>query len=443
MASYRANPRAGSGMSRREALRRLGAAGAALGASAWLAACGGGDDKESKATPAPAGGGATQAAGQATSAATQAAAAPTGRPISIGMMIPLSGVYAGLGNDMRDAFQLYLDEKKGGLGGRPVQLIVEDTEANPEVGLRKAQKLIRQDRVALATGIVSSAVALGVRDLFHEEQVPLAVSNAGANDLTRGRKSPYIFRTAFSNWQTCFCAGQWFYENVAKDGVFCIAPNYAAGKEDIAAFRESFEKAGGKVVGEVFPPFATTQDYQPFLTQIKNANAKAVFAFFSGGEAITFVKQYKEFGLKDSIPLVGPGFLTELDVLNAQGDAALGIRTTLHYSQQLENAANKSFVEAFKKKTSRPSTTFAVQSWDAAQLIDRALAATKGDSDAKALIKAMETIGEIDSPRGKWKMDEKTHNPIQNFYLREVKRVGADLDNAILKDLGPFPDPGA
>ena len=425
--------------SRRAFLRRAGLTGA-FGVGAWLAACGGGDDdKESKATQAPA---ATGAAGAATAASsTQVAAAPTGRPLVLGMMVPLSGVYAALGQDMRDAFQLYLDEHQGGIGGRPVQLIVEDTEANPEVGLRKAQKLVRQDKVAMVTGIVSSAVALGVRDFFHEEQIPLIVSNAGANDVTRKQKSPYIFRSAFSNWQTTFSAGQWFYDTVAKDGTFVIAPNYAAGKEDIAAFRESYEKAGGKVVGEVFPPFGTTQDYQPFLSQIKNSGAKAVFAFFAGGEAVLFVKQYKEFGLSN-LPLVGPGFLTELDALPAQGDAALGIRTSLHYTPQLDNAMNKAFVAAYKKKTNRQPTVYAVQSYDAAQLIELALKATKGDSDPKAVTKALEGVGEIDSPRGTWKMDPNTHNPIQAFYLREVRRLDGELANVPIKDLGTFADPG-
>jgi branched-chain amino acid transport system substrate-binding protein len=426
------------GISRRRLLRGLGLAGAGIGLGGLLSACGGGDDdtEQTSATQAPAGGAASPAAGPSTPAA------PTGRPLSIGMMVPLSGVYAALGNDMRDAFQAYLDENRGGLGGRPVSLVVEDTEANPEVGLRKAQKLLRQDRVPIVTGIVSSAVALGVRDLFHEEEIPLVVSNAGANDITRKAKSPYIFRSAFSNWQTCFSAGQWFYDNVAKDGVYCIAPNYAAGKEDIAAFREAFEKAGGKVIDEVFPPFGTTQDYQPFLSQIRNAGAKAVFAFFAGGEAITFVKQYRDFGLKDSIPLVGPGFLTELDALPAQGDAALGIRTSLHYTPQLDNPANKAFLAAYRKKANRTPTVYAMQSWDAAFLIDLALKATKGETDAKALTKAMEEVGTIDSPRGKWQMDPKTHNPIQTFYMREVKREGAELANVPIKDLGQFADPG-
>jgi len=357
------------------------------------------------------------------------------------MMVPLSGVYADLGRDMRDAFQLYVEQQRGGLGGRPVQLTVEDTEANPEVGLRKAQKLVRQDRVQVVTGIVSSAVALGVRDFFHEEEVPLIVSNAGANDITRKSRSPYIFRSAFSNWQTTYSAGQWFYDTVAKDGVFCIAPNYAAGKEDIAAFREAYEKAGGKVTGEVFPPFGTTQDYQPFLSQIRNAGAKAVFAFFAGGEAVLFVRQYKEFGLSN-LPLVGPGFLTELDALPAQGDAALGIRTSLHYSPQLDNARNKEFVQAYRQKTSRWPTVYAVQSYDAAKMLDLALTATKGDSEPKGLAKALEGVGEIDSPRGKWRLDPTTHNPVQTFYLREVKREGNELINAPIKDLGIFADPG-
>ena len=410
--------------SRRTFLRRMGLAGAAVAAGGLLPACG--DDE-----PATGGAGGGDRPSQA------------GQPLSIGFMIPIFGVFAALAKDMQEGMQLYLEERGGQIAGRPVTLIVEDTEANPEVGVRKAQKLLRQDRVPLAMGIVSSAVALGVRDLFHEEEVPLIVSNAGANDITRKAKSPFIFRTSFSNWQCNYSGGQWFYDNVAKDGVFVIAPDYAAGKEHIAGFREAFEKAGGKIIGEVYPPFGRTQDYQPFISQIRASGARAVWAFFAGAEAVSFVRQYREFGLKDQIPLLGSGFLTDDGVLPAQGDAALGLRTSLHYTPLLDNPANKKFVESYRRRFNRMPTVYAAQQYDSGTLLELALKQTNGNTDARAVTEAMANVGEIDSPRGRWKMDPNTHNPVQTFWMREVRNTPeAGLANVPIRELGVFPDPG-
>lgn len=401
----------------------LGAGAAGMGG--LLAACGGGSDDTAQSSPAASGKQASRA------------------PIAVGLLLPLSGVYAALGKDMREAFELYIQEHNNALGGRTVNLVVEDEESSPEVGIRKAQKLIRQDKVTAVTGIVSSAVALAVRDLFHESEIPLVVSIAGANDLTRKAKSPFIFRTAFTNWQPTYAIGGWVYHNVSKDGVYTIAPDYAAGREFIGGFREAFEKAGGKIMGEAFPPFGTTQDYQPYLSTIRSAGAKMVFAFFGGGEAVAFVKQYQEFGLKSSIPLVGMGSLTDEGVLPAQGDAALGIRTTLNYTPLLDNPANQAFVAAFRKKYNRTPTMFAMHSWDAAGLLDAALLKLGGEAgDTRALAKAMESIDTITSPRGSFKLDPATHNPIQTFYVREVRKLEGGSGNVVVHDLGVLADPG-
>lgn len=412
----RANPAA---MTRRRFLQRVGM----LGGAGLLAGCGAGGQP----------GEANAGAGDRTS----------GDGLKIGLLVPGSGVYSSLGQDMRDGFRLYLDQHDGTLGGRPIELIVEDSEANPEVGLRKAHKLLEEDGVAMVTGLVSSAVALGVRDLFHESQVPLIVSNAGANDITRAARSPYIFRTSFSNWQSTFSLGQWAYDHVAQHDVYVTAPDYAAGAEMIAGFTESFVAAGGSVVTGALPPFGTTQDYQPFISDIANSGAQAVMAFFAGGEAIAFVQQYQAFGLKDSTPLIGPGFLTDEGVLEAQRDAALGVRTSLHYTPLLDNATNRAFVDAYRDAFGGSPTVYVVQSYDAAQLIDRALGQTGGEADdVDGLVEAMAGVGRLDSPRGPFTIDPDTHNPVQAFYLREVQETGDGLGNVVVEDLGEFADPG-
>jgi branched-chain amino acid transport system substrate-binding protein len=399
-------------ISRRQLLKRAGILGAAVGTPGLLSACGvfGGDDD---------GGGGTDEA------------------LKIGLLVPTSGVYAALGEDMRNGFDLYLDNNNGRLGGRRVELVVEDEGETPEGALRKAQKLVRQDRVTLVTGIVSSAAALSMRDLFDEEQIPLIISNAGANDLTGAARSPYVFRTSFANSQVSLPLGGWVYDNITQSNAFVTAPDYAAGAEATGGFRETFEAAGGSIVGESFPPFGTTDDYQPFLSDIERSGAEVVFAFYAGGEAITFVTQYEQFGLKDSIPLVGSGFLTDEGVLPAQKDAALGIQTSLHYTPRLDNPTNEEFSSAYQEAFDEPPTVYAVQQYDAAQVVDRAIRELDGDTgDVAALIEALANVGTIDSPRGEFEMDPETHNPIQPMYLREVQEVGGVLVNEPVENLG-------
>ncbi|WP_028927425.1 ABC transporter substrate-binding protein [Pseudonocardia acaciae] len=221
--------------------------------------------------------------------------------------------------------------------------------------------------------------------------------------------------------------------------MYAIAPDYAAGSEVIAGFTKAFEAGGGKVVGQAKPAFGKTADYQPFLAGIQNSGAKATFCFFSGSEAITFVRQYAQFGLARSIPLYASGFLTEGNVLPQQGDAALGVQNTLHYSDRLDNPANKAFVAAYSEKYGEPPSCFSVQAWDAANVLNRALRTATGLS-GDAIAAALGGVGTIeDSPRGPWTFDGQT--PRQTIYLRRVDRVGNTLVNAVVRDLGQQSQP--
>ncbi|MFD0854532.1 ABC transporter substrate-binding protein, partial [Actinomadura adrarensis] len=219
----------------------------------------------------------------------------------------------------------------------------------------------------------------------------------------------------------------------AEGGVYLIAADYAAGREMVAGFRKTFEAAGGKVAGEKYTPFGKTQDYQPYLSAIRSSGAKAVYAFYAGAEAVSFVKQYKQFGLSDGIDLYGTGFLTEGDVLKAQGDAAAGTKTSLHYSAELDTPRNKEFVAAYSKAFNEPPTVYAVQAYDAAAVLDKALATTKGVGGAE-LAKALGGVGPIDSPRGQWTFDA-AHDPQQKYYLREVRSSGGGMVNAVVSEL--------
>jgi branched-chain amino acid transport system substrate-binding protein len=362
-----------------------------------------------------------------------------GGTAKVGLVVPQSGVYAALGADMQRGWDLWLERNGGKFGDYTVETITADEGETPQTGVPAVQKVLQSDGVDVVVGLVNSATALGVGDLLTESKKLLVVTNAGAEDVTLEARTPYIWRTSFTNGQIAAAMGAHLAASGFSEGVYAIAPDYAAGTEVISAFTRAFEAGGGTVVGQATPPFGKTSDYQPFLTGIQQSGAKAAFCFFSGSEAITFVRQYAQFGLASTIPLYGSGFLTEGNVLAQQGDAALGVQTTLHYTDQLDNPANAAFVEAYTATHGEAPSCFSAQSWDAANVLNRALAsATSLDGDALAA--ALGDIGTIeDSPRGPWTFDGQT--PRQNIYLRRVEKVGDRLVNAVAQDLGPQSQP--
>ncbi len=375
----------------------------------------------SAASATTAAAGATTAASVTTAAATDTTVVATagGAPLKIGAVLPFSGVYTQLGTEIIDGMNLYFDSIGGVVAGRKVQILKEDEENDPQASVRKSRKLIESDKVDLLTGLVSSAVALAVREVADQSKTILIVSNAGAKDLTGAKFSKYIFRTSFTNGQVVYPLGEWAYKNVGKK-IFLIAPDYAAGNEYIEAFKASFTKAGGTVAGEQKPAFGKTTDYAPYLTQIQQAKPEAVFAFFSGTEAVNFVKQYDQFGLKKDIPLIGAGFMIEEDTLPAQGASAIGARTALHYAYTLDTPENKKFVADFQAKFKRNPSVFVLQGYDTARFIDEGLKAVGGNTTNKDnLIKAFESL-KFTSPRGPLEIDPANHGLTQNIYLRET-----------------------
>ncbi|HET6365760.1 MAG TPA: ABC transporter substrate-binding protein [Pseudomonadales bacterium] len=365
-----------------------------------------------------------------------------GAPIKIGVVLPYTGVYAVLGESITQAMEMVFARENWTVAGRKIEMVKEDDEMQPPVGIRKTEKLIDSDKVDILTGPVHSGILMGMRDKVHNSKTILIVSNAGADAISRGRCSKWIFRASFSNWQPCQPMGGWVAKNVSKD-VFLTAPNYQAGKDMMNAFKETFVPAGGKVVDEDYPKLGET-DYAPYLTKIKQSGAKAVFAFYSGTDAVNFVKQFASFGLKQSIKLTGAGFLTEPDVLPAQGSSALGVITGHFYTPLLDNAANHKFVKDFREKYfGKMPDGFACQGFDTAEVIVRALKAVNGNTqDKDKLVAAIEKV-EFDSPRGPFRFDPKTHNVIQPFiYVREVREVFGGLNNVPIDKVADVRDPG-
>jgi branched-chain amino acid transport system substrate-binding protein len=343
--------------------------------------------------------------------------AQAGKKVRVGLMLPYTGTYAALGNAITNGFKLAVEEGGGKLGGSEIEYFTVDDESDPAKAPENANKLIKRDNVDVVVGTVHSGVALAMARVARETKTLLIVPNAGADEITGPLCAPNIFRTSFSAWQPAYAMGNVMAEKGHKN-VVTLSWKYAFGEQSVAGFKESFEKAGGKVVKEMYLPFPNVE-FQPYLTEIASLKPDAVFVFFAGGGAVKFVKDYAAAGLKNSIPLYGSGFLTD-GTLEAQGDAADGVMTTLHYADGLDTAKDKAFRTAYAAAHKMQPDVYAVQGYDAAQLLAVGLASVQGDVGKRAeLIKAMESAT-IDSPRGPFTLS-KAHNPVQDIYLRKVE----------------------
>ncbi len=392
--------------------------------------------------------GAATPASSPTGAATAAATSTPGKALKIGQLLPFTKVYAELGNSMKRATDLYLKQKGGKLANRPVTVIYEDEANDPAVGAQKTQKFIEQDQVDLMMGIVATPIVYAIRNAVDAAKMIYIGTNAGGNAMTRtvadckpSCKSKYIFRTSFSAWQVSQPLGDYLSKKGEKEFFLCFS-NYAFGTESAAAFVEGLAKNGGKETGRVTPPLGNA-DFVPFVTQLKAQPTKNVFSFFSGTDAINYIKAWNQLGMSAAgYRMYGAGFLTEQDVLKEVKEQANGAITSLFWSVTLDNAENKAFVDAFQKEYNLLPDVFAVQAWDGMQAVDQALQKTNGDTANKdAFIAALEGV-KFKSPRGDFEFDKDTHNVIQDIYIREVKTQGGSVVNTIVDKIARVVDPG-
>jgi branched-chain amino acid transport system substrate-binding protein len=336
--------------------------------------------------------------------------------LKVGLMLPYTGTFASLGAAIENGFRLYVSEQGGKLGGREVEFYKVDDESDPAKATDNVNKLVKRDQVDVLVGTVHSGVAMAMAKVAKETNTLLVVPNAGADAVTGPLCAPNIVRSSFSNWQPGYAMG----EVVAKKGhkkVVTITWKYAAGDESVKGFKEAFEKSGGQVVKDLSLPFPNVE-FQALLTEIAAAKPDAVFTFFAGAGAVKFVKDYAAAGLKKSVPLYGSGFLTD-GTLEAQGADADGILTALHYGDSLNTPRDNAFRLAYAKAYKLQPDVYAVQGYDAGQILATGLAAVKGDVSKKAEFAAAVRQARIDSPRGAFTIS-KAGNPVQDFYLRQV-----------------------
>jgi branched-chain amino acid transport system substrate-binding protein len=338
-------------------------------------------------------------------------------PIKVGLMLPATGTFAALGDMIEKGFKLHVQEQGGKLAGREIQYFRVDDESDPSKATDNVNKLIKRDQVDVLVGTVHSGVALAMAKAAKESNTLLIVPNAGADAITGPMCGANIIRSSFSNWQPGYSTGVVAAQKGYKRAM-TITWNYAAGAETVKGFREAFEKGGGQVIKDLNLPFPNVE-FQALLTEIAAQKPDVVFAFFAGGGAVKFVKDYDAAGLKKTVPLFGSGFLTD-GTLQAQGASAQGLFTTLHYADSLDIPKNNSFRKNFALAYKQNADVYAVQGYDAAQILAAGLNAVKGDMGKRdAMLAAMRTAT-VDSPRGKFTLSP-AGNPVQNMYLREAK----------------------
>ena len=350
---------------------------------------------------------------------TQAIAAGHGNSVKVGMVTTLSGGGAGLGIDVRDGFLLAAKQA----GNDHLELIIEDDQRKPDIAVQLADKMIQSEKVDVLTGIIWSNLAMAVIPSATAQGKFYLSPNAGPAPLAGKGCHPNYFNVAWQNDNLHEAAGA-YATSTGYENSFILAPNYPAGKDALTGYKRFFE---GEYAGELYTKLGQT-DYAAEIAQIRASDADSVFFFLPAGMGISFLKQYESSGI--DLPIVGPAFSFDQGILQAVGEAALGVKNTSQWNKDIDNATNAAFVESFQAEYGRLPSLYASQGFDTANLLLSAMAtADVKDADAfRAALKA----AEFDSTRGDFKFGN-NHHPIQNFYVREVIKEGDVYTNKIIE----------
>lgn len=339
----------------------------------------------------------------------------THEPIKIGFIGELSGPQAALGQDQYDALMLLVEQNGGKLGGYPVEVLREDSQLKPEIAVQVAQKLIERENVALITGLTFTPTAVAASKVAIANKVFVVASNGSSNAMAGVDCSPYVFVVSWQPVPHVAVLAKYAEEQGYKR-ISMMGPNYATGKNFLSIFKEHFS---GTIIDEIYTPMSQ-QDFSAELLQLSASKPDAVFVFYPGGLGINFVRQYRQAGLGGNVPLMAHGALDGTN-LPALGEAALGFITGSIWAPNLDNASNRTFVDSFEKKYGRIPTMMAAQGYDAALLIDSAIAKVDGNLEDKEAFRAALKAADFDSVRGKFKFGTNQF-PIQDFHIIEIKR---------------------
>ncbi|MBX9828546.1 MAG: ABC transporter substrate-binding protein [Xanthobacteraceae bacterium] len=354
-------------------------------------------------------------------AALALAAAPATaqqKTVKIGFISTFSGPVAAIGNDMRNSFELALDHHGRKIGGLPVEVIYEDDQIKPEVGVQKTQKLIESDKVDFLVGYIWSNVALASLKPIVDSKTFTLITNAGASQISGELCSPYVFTTSWNNDQTPQAVGLYMNQKNVKKA-FLIGPNYAAGKDMLEGVAATFK---GEVIGRELTAWPNQLDFSAELSKARAARPDAIFAFYPGGAGIQFVTQYAQSGLKGQIPLYTAFTIDSLSLPRLK-DLAIGVPGAQQWVRDLPNPANKKFVDDFRAKHKSDPSFYGAQTYDAVPLLDSVVTAVKGDLTKKDEMRRAAEKADFKSVRGNFKFGP-NHVPIQNFYLQDTVKEG-------------------
>lgn len=349
-------------------------------------------------------------------------------PVKIGMITTLSTKAGYLGEEIRDGFQLAIDQESGRLGGVPVELLVDDDGRKPEKAKQIAERFIKRDGVKIMTGIVFSNVAIAVVPKVVQQDVIYVSANAGPSLLAGKGCHKNYFNVAYQNDNLDEVVGKYVTEAGFKN-VYLLAPNYPAGKDHLGGFKRYYQ---GTIAGEVYTKLGQS-DYAAEIASLRAAKPDAVFFFLPGGMGINFLKQYAQAGLNQTTPVFGPAFSFDERLLQAVKDAAIGVKNGSQWSHDLDNPANRQFVDAFEKAYGRTPTLYASQGYDAARLLGSALKQVDGDVSNPDTLRAAIRKADFATVRGKFAFSANQH-PVQDLYIREViKDADGNYTNKTLK----------
>ncbi len=359
--------------------------------------------------------------------------------LKIGFLAPMTGIFAQIGKDMENGFQMYIDEQNGNFAGAKVTFIVEDEEGKPPVGVRKAEKLARQDHVHLMVGGLLASTGYAIAPVSNRVKTVYVLSIAAADDLTQRdlKQYPYIVRTSWTSSQPHHPLGAWACENGYKT-VVSVAADYAFGHEVLGGFQKAFEDCGGKVIQKIWPPLGT-KDFGPYIPTIKQ-DADAIFSLMVGPMALQFPKQLQEAGIKK--PVIGGGTSYDEFVLPSMGDEVLGHVSALQYSAALDTPRNREFVRKYREKYGKVPSYYSESNYTTAQMIHEVMKQTKGKWPGPEKFIQMITRLKLDTPRGPVRFDD-MRNPIQNIYIKKVEKKkmhGYDKDELWNTVIKTYPD---
>lgn len=394
-----------SQLDRRGALRLFASLGAAGVTAPLLSACSSSDD-----------GGSTEPRGT----------------VKVGLLVPQSGPNQTIGTEMVNGFELYRAINGDRFGGYNVETVIADEGATADTGKAAVEKLVNQDKVHAVTGVASSAVMLAARDIIEAAHVPLIGSNSSPTNLL---STLYIWRTSYVDTEPGAALGAYVASQLGGGSAAVIAPE-GIGRDAVEGFLTTFRPAkGARLEGTATYVPAGRTDFTQYLNPIKGSPVNAVVSFFAGAEGLAFVKQYASLGIKQAAQLYAPGFITEgTAALQAHGEAARGIYTAMNYSPDLDNSANRRFASEYQRVYKSSPTTYAMASYDAASVLDKALALVDDELTGETLNSAIGRIGQITSPRGDWQFNQ-TRSPLQKWYLRQVRNDGEVLANTVVSEL--------